>query len=69
MSWFEKRRQRQPMLLSEERIARRFNALRCLDFDAIDANKISRMLEYRVLCHERLGGVTEIIVDDPADPA
>lgn len=63
MSWFEKRRQRQPMLVDGKRIAERYQVLRRLGFRPFDAQLVASYLEYRCLCHARLGGVTEIGTD------
>jgi hypothetical protein len=49
--------------LRRERIDARFYALRSFGFSALDARDVSKILEYRCVCHERLGGVTVIYSD------
>lgn len=52
-------------LRNQEREDARYNALRGMGMPALDARLIARVLEYRVVSHEILGGVTEIIIDEP----
>lgn len=39
----------------QERVNARFWTLRSLGLEAYDANEISKILEYRCMCHERIG--------------
>jgi hypothetical protein len=52
---------------NQEREDARYNALRGMGMPALDAQLIARFLEYRVVCHEMLGGDTKLIIDEVAD--
>jgi hypothetical protein len=51
---------------NQEREDARYNALRGMGVPALDARVIARVLEYRVVCHEILGGDTKLIIDEVA---